>query len=240
MSLCLEYKKVKRTGYIPAFLCGGILSAAVPLINMAVRSQIYLGQPGTPLQILLEANWQMMTMLNILLVVAGSCLLYHTESADHAMQKMRSLPIREISIFSGKFLLTALMCSAVLAIEMVSLTFCAAYWFEGGTSFWAELGKNFGYSFLLMLPCMMTSLLISSACKSMWISLGIGVICVFIATMLPADSFVLSLFPFAAPFQILGNREMTQIIAYACAVIFEMAVIGFAEFIFIKVRRFLE
>lgn len=41
MSLSLECKKAKRTGFIPAFLCGGILAAAVPIVNMAVRSEMY-------------------------------------------------------------------------------------------------------------------------------------------------------------------------------------------------------
>lgn len=94
MSLSLEYKKAKRTGFIPAFLCGGILAAAVPIVNMAVRSEMYVGQQSSPMQILMGANWQMMAMLNILLVVAGSCLLYHTEFADNAMQKMKSLRLR--------------------------------------------------------------------------------------------------------------------------------------------------
>lgn len=98
MSLSLECKKAKRTGFIPAFLCGGILAAAVPIVNMAVRSEMYLGQQNSPMQILMGANWQMMAMLNILLVVAGSCLLYHTEFADNAMQKMKSLPIKESTI----------------------------------------------------------------------------------------------------------------------------------------------
>ena len=232
MSLSLECKKAKRTGFIPAFLCGGILAAAVPIINMAVRSEMYLGQPSSPIQILMGANWQMIAMLNILLVVAGSCLLYHTEFADNAMQKMKSLPIRESAIFLGKFILTSLMCVTVLAIEAASITFCVSHWFE--------IGKNFGYSFLLMLPCMLLSLLISSACKNMWVSLGIGVICVFTATMLPTDNFVLSLFPFATPFQIFANTEMTQVMHYVYAAIIEIVVIGFAELVLIKVRRSFE
>lgn len=81
MSLSLECKKAKRTGFIPAFLCGGILAAAVPIVNMAVRSEMYVGQQSSPMQILMGANWQMMAMLNILLVVAGSCLLYHMISS---------------------------------------------------------------------------------------------------------------------------------------------------------------
>ena len=107
MSLSLECKKAKRTGFIPAFLCGGILGAAVPIVNMAVRTKMYLGQQNSPMQILMGANWQMMAMFNILLVVAGSCLLYHIEFTDNAMQKMKSLPVRESFIFFDKFLFSS-------------------------------------------------------------------------------------------------------------------------------------
>ena len=228
MSLSLECKKAKRTGFIPAFLCGGILAAAVPIVNMAVRSEMYVGQQSSPMQILMGANWQMMAMLNILLVVAGSCLLYHTEFADNAMQKMKSLPIRESSIFFGKFILTSIMSVVVLAVEAASIAFCVSHWFEIGNNFW------------LMLPCVLLSLLISSACKNMWVSLGIGVVCVFTATMLPTNNFVLSLFPFATPFQVFVNTEMAQAMHYVYAAIIEIVVIGIAELVFIKVRRSFE
>ena len=240
MSLSLECKKAKRTGFIPAFLCGGILAAAVPIVNMAVRSEMYVGQQNSPMQILMGANWQMMAMLNILLIVAGSCLLYHTEFADNAMQKMKSLPIRESSVFFGKFVLTSIMSVVVLAIEAASISFCVSNWFEIGNDFWLELGKNFGYSFLLMLPCVLLSMLISSACKNMWVSLGIGVVCVFTATMLPTSNFVLSLFPFATPFQVFVNTELAQAMHYVYAAMIEIVVIGIAELIFIKVRRSFE
>ena len=106
MSVSLECKKIKRTGFLPAFFGGGILAAAVPVTNMTVRSEQHLNLPGGPMQILLNANWQMMAMLNVLLVVSGTCLLYHTEYVDNAMQKMKSLPIRESSVFFGKAVLT--------------------------------------------------------------------------------------------------------------------------------------
>ncbi len=240
MSLSLECKKVKRTGFIPTFLCGGILAAAVPIINMAVRCETYIGQPGSPIQILMEANWQMIAMFNILLVVAGSCILYHIEFADNAMQKMKSLPVRESSIFFVKFVLTSIMSVVVLAMEAASIAFCVSHWFEIGNKFWLELGKNFGYSFLLMLPCVLLLLLISSACKNMWVSLGIGVVCVFAATMMPTENFVLSLFPFATPFQIFANTEMIQVMHYVYAAIIEIVVISFTELVFIKVRRLFE
>ena len=236
MSVSLECKKVKRTGFLPAFFGGGILAAAVPVINMAVRSEMYLNQQGSPIQILLGANWQM----NVLLVVAGSCLLYHTEYADNAMQKMKSLPIRESSIFFGKAVLTAFMSLFVLVLEAGAITFCSYHWFQIGSGFFGELCKYFGYSLLLMLPCMILSLLISEACKNMWVSLGIGVVCVFTATMLPATNFALSLFPFAMPFQIFAGADITRSTYYICGAIAELAICGLAQLILVKVRRSFE
>lgn len=240
MSVSLECKKIKRTGFLPAFLGGGILAAAVPVINMAVRSERYLNLPENPIQILLGANWQMMTMLNVLLVVAGACLLYHTEYADNAMQKMKSLPIRESSVFLGKAVLTIFMSLFVLAIEAGAVTFCTYHWFEIGNVFFGELCKYFGYSFLMMLPCIILSLLIAEACENMWVSLGIGVVCVFTATMLPTTNFALSLFPFAMPFQIFAGTDITQSTHYICGAIAELVVCAFAQFIFVKVRRSFE
>lgn len=240
MSVFLEFKKIKRTGFFPAFLGGGILAASVPAINMAVRSEQYLNLPDNPIQILLDANWQMMTMLNVLLVVAGTCLLYHTEYADNAMQKMKSLPIRECSIFLGKAVLTIFMSLFVLVIEAGAVTFCTCHWFEIGNDFFSELCKYFGYSFLLLLPCVILSLLISEACKNMWISLGIGVVCVFTATMLPTNNFALSLFPFAIPFQVFAGADIAQSMHYIYAAVAELVVFVLAELIFIKIRRSFE
>ena len=240
MSVSLECKKAKRTGFLPAFLGGSILAAAVPIVNMAVRSEKYLSQPGSPIQILLGANWQMMTMLNVLLVVAGACLLYYTEYADNAMQKMKSLPIRESSIFLGKAVLTIFMSLFVLVIEAGAVAFCTYHWFEMGNGFFSELCKCFGYSFLLMLPCIILSLLIAEACKNMWVSLGIGVVCVFTATMLPTRNFALSLFPFALPFQVFAGTDITQSMHYIYAVVAEIVVLCLAQLMFVKVRRSFE
>ncbi|MDE6639480.1 MAG: ABC transporter permease [Acetatifactor sp.] len=240
MSVFLECKKIKRTGFLPAFLGGGILTAAVPVVNMAVRSEMYITQHGTPVQILLRANWQMMTMLNVLLVAAGACLLYQTEYADNAMQKMKSLPIRESSVFFGKVILTILMSASVLVAEAGAMAFCSYHWFGMRNGFWSELCENFGYAFLLIMPCIIISLLISEACRNMWVSLGIGVVCVFTATMLPTNNFALSLFPFAIPFQMFAGTDMTRVMHYIYAAVAELAVFSLAELIFIKVRRSFE
>lgn len=240
MILALEYKKVKRTGFFPAFLSGGILAAAFPIVNMAVRSEIYLAHQGNPIQILLDANWQIMAMLNLLLVAAGTCLLYHTEYADNAMQKMKSLPVRQSSVFFGKVILTILTSVVILAAEAGSVAFCSYHWFKTETGVLSELCKNFGYAFLLMLPCVILSLLISESCKNMWASLGIGVVCVFTATILPTGNFIFSLFPFAMPFQIFVDTNLAQAMNYIYAAIIELIVLSLAELLCIKFRRSFE
>lgn len=240
MSFSLECKKMKRTGFTPTFLCGGFLAAIVPVLNMAVRSENYLGLHAAPVQILMDANWQMMAMLNILLSIAGACLLYHTEYAENAIQKMCTLPTKESKLFFGKVALMALMCIVILAIEAAGIAFCSYHWFELSPEVWAEVMKNFGYALFLLLPSAFGSLCIASACKNMWVSLGIGVVCVFTATMLSTKSFILSLFPFALPFQIFAGTAENTVHSFLIAAVIEILIIGVLEVLFLKVRRSFE
>lgn len=240
MSFALERKKVKRTGFIPAFLGGGILAAAVPALNMAFRSEMYVSMNASPVSILLSANWQMMTMLNILLIVAGACIMYNTEYADNAIQRMCTLPTKESTMFFGKTAVLITMSIMLLVIEAVSIFGCSIHWFEQSADLYMEILKNFGFFLLLMLPAILLSLLIASVCKNMWISLGIGVVCVFMATMIPTQNFVLTLFPFALPFQMLGSNAADVIRNYAIAGVVEIVVIAFLEVIILKVRRSFE
>lgn len=240
MSFALECKKVKRTGFVWAFICCGILSALVPILNMMLRSDMYLSQNAPPLEILFNANWQMMSMLNILLVVAGSSIIYHTEYADNAIQKMKTLPILEGKIFFNKFVLMAVMTFITFVIEMIGIGFSAYHWFEFTSNTFLELVKNFGYSFLLILPAILTSILISSAFKNIWLSLGIGVVCVFVATVIPTSNFYLSLFPYALPFQIFSSAKISMITKFIIASLSEILILSFSEIVFVKVRRHFE
>lgn len=240
MSFELECKKVKRTGYIPAFICGGMVAAAVPILNMVVCSNIYIGLSSSPVQILLDANWKMMAMLNVLLIVLGACMIYHTEYADNAIQKMCTLPLTESKLFSGKFALMAIMCIVTLATEAVGIAFSLYHWFEFSKDVGIELFKSFGYSLLLTLPAVLTALLIASVCKNMWVSLGIGVVCVFIATMLPMDNFVLSLFPFALPFQVFVGMAENTFYNFLIAGVIESVILFVTELVILKVRRSFE
>ena len=240
MSLSLEYKKLKRTGFILTFIVGGLLSSSIPIVNMAVRSQMYIVIDSSPIQILMDANWQMMTMLNILLLVIGSCLMYQTEYSDNAIQKMRMLPIKEHQLFFNKTILLTLMGVLILILEAISITFCSIHWFDISNNFMLEIAKNFVYAFILIMPSILLSMFIASLCTNMWVSLGIGIICVFIATLLPLDNFVLSIFPFAMPFQTLIGSAENTIRNMLIASITETIIIAIIEVSLLKARRSME
>lgn len=240
MWLNLEVKKIKRTGFTSTFLIGGLLAAAIIILNTALRSEIYIDMSGTPLNIMINANWQMVAMLNVLLIVAGSCLMYHTEYEENAIQKIKTLPIKEINVFAGKVILLSGMYAVVLAIESFSLLFSSYHWFGIYNGFWIEFFKNIGYFFILGLPSIMLSLLIASAFKNMWVSLGVGIIGVFFATMIYNKSFILSLFPYAMSFQLLDRAGADQAFQFAIIAFIEFIVIGVAEWIFLKTRRSFE
>lgn len=241
MSLAIESKKLKRTGYLPAFLAGGFLAAAFPVVYMMVKAEEMTSLSGNPLEILMSANWQMMAMLNILISICGACMMYHTEYADNGMQKMSVLPIRQGNLFFSKFVIAALVLSAMVVIEMAVLVGCAKYWFSGYLFDLTEILKTAGFQIVVSLPTVMLMLVIASACKNMWVSLGIGVILVFTLSIFPQDNTVLSLFPFASPYQTLAGaieNSRTALFSVVCGI--ETVVFGIAEVLYLKVRRCFE
>lgn len=238
MNIILECKKMRRTGFYPAFIAGGILASCLPVMNMAVRADTFKSLPQPPLTILLDANWTMMAMLNVLLIVSEACIMYHTEHDDNAIQKMQTLPLRESGIFFAKFVLMTCMSIVTLAIEALAFLFCSLQWFDKYDGLYPDLLKNFGYFLILMLPAVLLALAIASACNNMWISLGIGVICVFTASMIVStDYFILQIFPFALPFRILAGAASLTVKKFLTTIISEVMVIGLAELIFLRIRR---
>lgn len=237
MSLFLEIKKLKRTGFFPAFLIGAILTASFPIINTAVRPESFINQNLSALDILMNANWQMIAMLNMFFLVIGSCIIYHTEFSDHAMQKMEALPQRIGKLFINKTLILIGSIIFALIIEAISFLFCAYYWFNTDNGFIIDLLKYFGYEFILLIPAAILVMIISSLCQNMWISLGIGVICIFIATMLP-DNWVLSFFPFAMPFQTLSNAiDGSWILSFLIVSGIQTILFSIVQAIILKIRR---
>lgn len=238
MSLPIESKKLKRTGYRPAFFAGSLLAAAFPVVNMAVRSENYISLTGRPLTILMTANWQMMAMLNLLMAVCGACIMYHTEYADNGAQKMDVLPLRPENQFLWKFVTAALASAGGILMEMLILAGCARRWFESYTWDLAEFAANTGFQIVLMLPTIMLMLVIASACRNMWVSLGIGVILVFTLSIMPQNHLFLNLCPFSAPYQMLDTvLEKGRLQIYLAAAGIETVIFLMLEMIYLKIRR---
>ena len=239
MILLLEIKKLKRTGCLPAFLGGAVLAAAFPLLNMLVRSETFTALPGEPFRILTDANWQMMAMLNILTIICGACMIYHTEYANNGAQKMAVLPVRTYQIFWGKFAVTVLALSGMLLFEIAALELCAMHWFPDYHLQLTALAKNLCFSLIAALPTIILMMLIASVCQNMWISLGIGVILVFTVSVFPKENLFLSLCPFNSPYQTLAlaaQNGSEWIFTLICAA--ETIIFGIAAFIFDNVRRY--
>ncbi|MBS5523573.1 MAG: ABC transporter permease [Clostridiales bacterium] len=204
MIAALELKKLKRTGSLFLTLAAAAVSAMFPILNTAVRSEQFVRQQDAPLNILLDANWELMSMINMLFLLCLSCLIYHTEYAGNANTKMDTLPFSPSLSFLAKLMVLILAAIAVLMIEYAALAFCIIQWFPSaipGPALAALLAKNLAWSAWQLLPVCTLMLTIAYAFKNMWIPLGIGVICIFTATMLTSfGAFpILALFPFALP-----------------------------------------
>lgn len=242
MTLRLEMTKLKRTGYLPAFLGGAVLASAFPLINMLVRPETFTSMPGDPFDILMDANWQMMAMLNILVSICGACMMYHAEYADNGAQKMDVLPVHPGSIFLGKSVIAGLILAMMTAMEILVLTGCALHWFTAYGPDAAELLenllKNILFQWTAALPTVVLMLAIASACKNMWVSLGVGVILVFTIFIFPQDNPVLSLFPFSSPYQTLATAaENDRVLLFLGVCAAEVPAFIVLELIYQKIRR---
>lgn len=233
----LETKKLKRTGYVPAFLGGGVLAGLVPVLNMAVRSEIYVTQSGSPFQILMDANWQLMAQLNILLLVCGACILYHTEYAENGIQRAETLPMKASGLFPGKLCILFCSCLLPLCLETLSLLFCCVRYFPGDPGLGSILLKGMGFELALLLPTAAAMLFLSSLCRNLWMCLGTGVILVFFSSMLRFGDFVMAVIPFAAPYRMLHQfspEEAWRLLSAASA---EVVLLYAAEMIYTKLRR---
>ena len=94
-----------------------------------------------------------------------------------------------------------------------------------------------GFAALLTLPTLLFMLLVASACQSMWVSLGIGVIFMSMGTVLPEGPFLLTLVPFVTPFRDLASAG-SDWTAYAASSGAELLLFGLIACIFIRIRRY--
>lgn len=241
MTFGIEIKKLKRTGYLPACLGAAALAALFPAVNMAARSETFTVMPGAPLDIVTDASWQVMAMLNVMLLICGACLMYHIEYADSGIQKMSSLPVRPGQIFFGKAAVTALVMAVSLVLETSALSLCADRWFPGFEPDIREIFIRAGFQWITLLPTGVLMLLIASLCRNMWVSLGTGIILVFTLSVLPTDNPAAAFLPFCSPFQTFSSASgQGRIPAFIAVCLTESLCFGIAELICQKLRRYFE
>jgi lantibiotic transport system permease protein len=236
MNLILECRKLKRIALIPGLLLGGIVSSAFPIVNLAARADSYIRLPGQPLAILFSGNWMMMALLNGFLAVLGACILYSIEFSNNAIERMDTLPLRPGSLIVSKFILLSLTFIAVFVLEGAALAYCGWHWFRISENFYLELMKSMAYSFLLTLPVVSFMMAVSSFCKNMWITLGIGVICIFAAQIFNQTK-ELRYFPFLMPFQPSIGGQVSPNGALCLVAVGETLLFLGAGIILTKVRR---
>ena len=239
MILALEIKKIKRTGLFPAFLAGALAASAFPVINMAFRTELFTSQDLPPADILLNGNWDMIATFHCFLAVLGACILYHTEFANRAIEKLHMLPVSQGKVFFCKNLLLLLLFLPVFLIETCFLLFCARHWFPGETLGAEILLENMGFSLAAILPVLVLSTLIASLAKNMWISLGIGVIGMFLGQMTVSyDALFSRIYTFCLPYRCLTSSSRPEDIfpiLVICAA--ETILLGAIKLFLIKIRR---
>ncbi len=201
MNPVLEFKKLKGTALLPGLIAGGILAALLPVIDLAARGHFIIDPSIPPLESLMRSDWMLMAMFNSFLMIVGTCIVYHIEFADNAIQRMDMLPIRLGSVFLSKFFLLAAVFAAVFAIEGGSLYFCIWKWFSPQSNTAADIARLIGGAFVLSLPVLSLTLAVSSFFKNMWITLGIGVVGLFAAMILQYAA-GMAYYPFLMPYQL--------------------------------------
>ena len=209
--LSIEFRKLKSTGFLPSMVIGGILAALIPVLNTAARPDTFTSQTGPVLSILLTANAQMILLLHLILVICGACTMFHTEYAGRALNHMLALPLRPEGLYLKKAVILILCFLLLLTLEAAGLSFCASSWFGLSEDFFPELIRYLGSIALLSLPTILFMLLTALLNENMWVSLGIGITFLSMATVLTDGPFALKLVPFLTPFA--GLEETCTVLA---------------------------
>ena len=81
-------------------------------------------------------------------------------------------------------------------------------------------------------------MLIALSFENMWVTLGVGVICIFVSTMIPTDTAILGYFPFVLPFwRFFDIQDKETLLLSLCICLAEILVLMFIEILLQKLRR---
>jgi hypothetical protein len=174
-SLKIELKKCKHSGILEVLPIIGILGALYAFVIFTLRKETLLHLPLPPMVVLLTQLYGMIMVLNMFGIIVVTTLTYNIEFRDNAIKKMYMLPYKTSNIFAIKYSILFVLLFSCIILQNLSLGIIGHLYLPIGTFETSALLKYMGYIFFTSLPVLSFMLFISSRCKNIWHSLGIGI-----------------------------------------------------------------
>jgi hypothetical protein len=197
-ALSIELIKCKRSGVATIMTIAGLFGALYIFAFFFVRNEMLMALPIPPMDILLTQAYGLIAVINMLSIIVAACLIYRTEYAQRAIQKMYALPIKAVGIYGCKACILVVSLIAVFVLQYSMLGIVGNMYLPEYAFRFLTFLKYSIYTFLTTLPVVLSMLIIASQSANMWIVLGVGVIGFFSGmAMSLSDSIWLLINPFA-------------------------------------------
>lgn len=233
----LELKKIKRTYMILTMILLSIFGGLFVILNFYFRSKTILSNNAAPMENLILQNWSMVSMLNVMAIITGACILYNIEYSNNAMLKLSSLPIKTNCIFAAKMMLIIFIYVCMMAIETAAFIYCGITYLPKGEFALLKLMRFWAYAFVLALPVCTLMLFVSSLCKNMWITVGIGMIGIMSGVLTAQGSSVFNILPFSILNEPIIVHKISPNLNISMAAIGETILILLIQFVVSNLRR---
>ena len=175
-ALSIELIKCKRSGVASIMAVAGLFGALYIFAVFFVRNETLMALPMPPMDILLTQAYGLIAVINMFSIIVAACLIYRTEYAERAIQKMYALPIKAVGLYGCKACILVVSLIVVFVVQysilgIVGNMYLPEYAFEISTFLEYSV-----YTFLSTLPVVLFMLVIASQSANMWIVLGVGVV----------------------------------------------------------------
>jgi len=200
MGITIEWKKLKRSGYFQTVVIGGLITGFIPVLQLLVRERIVSNDGADIMAWLIHMNWNLIVMIQSIINIVAACILYHIEYEERGNCKMAVLPIKSERMHWNKWLILMFTNLYVIVCVYASFVCCMKYWYSGVGGWSHLLTEQMIMEVLAAVPCSMFMLLAAYCTTNLWMSLGIGVIALFLASMIRGSQKIVAAYPFSLAF----------------------------------------
>ncbi|TLQ41754.1 hypothetical protein FEZ33_04710 [Ruoffia tabacinasalis] len=233
----IELMKLKRTKITYMYIISAILGAVLPILFDYYAPSLYPEDMSTTAYHSIMLNWGFISLINSLVIFTSGALMYFNEHEHKAIEKMRSLPTKEINSFIYKIVIIFIGITLVTFIQTFSMM---VYSFfknsDSGSLLWEFLINNISFMIYSVSLIAMT-IFLNSLTKNIWIPLGFNIISYFISGILSQRAFVFKTLPYSMYAETIYDRSRSQIFILMVASVVWTVVLIILEVIVIKVRR---